>query len=170
MSKFARAVAILALALTGPASAQSWAEYRPAGVGYRIEMPGTPQVSSEDVSTALGPIKNTTALIDKGSVAFLVSHNDYPKDAMARSTPDKLLDGVRDGHVGKEGKLISEQRLTMNKSPARRMLIQKGDQIVFSQIALGGVRLYQAVYVGPLGTEKDADVKRFLDSFAIVAR
>jgi hypothetical protein len=39
----------LLLAGIGNASAQSWSEYRPAGAGFRIEMPGAPEVKQTNV-------------------------------------------------------------------------------------------------------------------------
>lgn len=168
MSKFARAIAIV-LTFTGPAWAQTWSEYRPAGAGYRIEMPDTPQVSSNEVTTKIGRIQITMAMIDKNPIAFIVGHNDYPKDYVAGTTADKILDGVRDGQVGKD-KLIGEERLKMDTYPARRISILKGKEITVSHIVLVGTRLYQASYIGPLGTEKGADAQRFMNSFAVVAR
>ncbi len=133
-------------------------------------MPGTPEVTTSPVQTTWGQIPTTMAVIDNGPIGFIVSHNDYPESELAQRSANSILDAVRDGQVGKENKLISEQRLTMNKYLARRILIQEGDQIIVSQIVLAGQRLYQAIYVGPPGTENGADAKRFIDSFAIVAR
>ncbi|HEY7609999.1 MAG TPA: hypothetical protein VIF14_12260 [Alphaproteobacteria bacterium] len=147
-----------------------WVEHKPAGIGYRIEMPEAPKVQSRDVPTAVGPIKTTMALVDRGAIGFIISHNDYPPDAIKGKAPDALLDGIRSGQVGSH-KLRAEQKITMSGHPARHIVIDTAQgQVIVSRIVVVEARLFQAVYVGPKGSEDGDDAKRFINSFQLVDR
>ena len=39
-----------------PAAAQQWVEYRPAGEGFRVEMPQAPQVTSRILQHKMGTL------------------------------------------------------------------------------------------------------------------
>ncbi len=60
------------LAFVSVASAQQWVDYRPAGLGYRVEFPGTPAASETDAATAVGQIHSSTATLESGGKVFLV--------------------------------------------------------------------------------------------------
>jgi hypothetical protein len=169
LSRLAVIVAFAAIPAGNQALAQ-WVEHKPAGIGYRIEMPAAPQIQSRDIPTAVGPIKTTMALVDRGPIGFIVSHNDYPKEALEGKSPDALLDGIRSGQVGSHT-LRDEQRITMSGHPARHIVIDTAQgQVIVSRIVVVEARLFQAVYVGPKGTEDSDDAKRFINSFQLVDR
>jgi hypothetical protein len=161
------------LAFGGLALAQTWVEYRPAGAGFRIEMPGKAKVNNEAVKTDVGMVPSTTAVVEVGtSVAYVVMHSSYPDKVLAERTPERILDGVRDGSV--KGKVLrSEQKLTVGGYPARRLIIDDNKEgfVFLSLIVLVGPQLNQAIFVSQTkGAEASADAKRFVDSFAIVDR
>ena len=165
-----RFVAILALsaAAAAPALAQNWVEHKPDGIGYRDEMPAAPAITTRDVPTAVGPIKATMALVDRGAVGFIVSHNDYPPQAIAGKSPDDLLDGIRSGQVGRHT-LRAEEKITIGDKPARHIVIDTAQgQVIVTRIVMVESRLFQAIYVGPKGSEDGNDAKRFIASFALV--
>ena len=57
-------------------------EYRPAGAGFRVEMPGKAQISNEDIKTDVGQVPTTTAVVELGTtVAFVVMHSNYTEQA-----------------------------------------------------------------------------------------
>ena len=151
---------------------QAWQEYRPAGAGFRIEMPGKAQVSNEDIKTDVGLVPTSTAVVELGtSVAFVVMHSNYTEQQLTGRTQERILDGARDGSA--RGKVLrSEQKLTVGGHPARRLIIDDKDGFVFlSQIVLVGAQLNQAIFVSrEKGAENSADAKRFIDSFAVVDR
>jgi hypothetical protein len=167
--KHAAVLLVLAAApAANQALAQNWVEHKPAGVGYRIEMPTAPQVSSRDVPTQLGPIKTTMALVDRGSIAFIVSHNDYPADAIKATPSEQLLDGIRTGQVGTH-KLRAEEKIQISGQPGRHLVIETAQgQVIVSRIVMVEARLFQAIYVGPKGSEDGDDAKRFMASFQLV--
>ncbi len=165
-------LAVLLVAAAVPsgnqALAQNWVEHKPDGIGYRIEMPSAPKIQSRDVPTQIGPIKTTMALVDRGRIAFIVSHNDYPADAIKATPKEQLLDGIRNGQVGVH-KLRTEERITLSGQPARHIVIDTAQgQVVVSRIVMVEARLFQALYVGPKGSEDGDDAKRFFASFQLV--
>jgi hypothetical protein len=164
-------VAAFVVALCGVAFAQTWLEYRPPGGGYRVEFPEQPKSSVKKADTPAGPIEVTQVLLDRGSIAFLISVNDYPQQIVAKLSVEQVLDGVRDGQISAGATLRNEQKLTMGNQPARRLILDRPDGLsFFSQIVFAGTRLFQAIYAGPKGTESGEDAVKFINSFALVDR
>jgi hypothetical protein len=151
---------------------QAWVEYRPAGAGFRVEMPGQAQVTKEEIKTDVGPVPTTTAVVELGrSVAFVVMHSSYTEKQLTGRTQEIILDGARDGSA--RGKVLrSEQKLTIGGHPARRLIIDDKDGFVFvSQLVLVGSQLNQAIFVSQTkGAENSADAKRFIESLGGVDR
>lgn len=165
------ALALVGLfALIGVAAAQQWVEHRPTGAGYRIEFPGKPKLTSDEVPTKAGPIRAFLAQWDREATVFLVAHAVYPPGGLAADR-DAVLDGARNGGVQRaQGRLRQERRLTVDGAPARRIVfdVPKGNQVGVALIVLNGNNLYQAIVVAPAGQETAADIDRFLKSFALV--
>ena len=165
-------VAALIVAFGGLALAQTWVEYRPDGAGFRIELPGTPQVNNEQIKTDVGLVPTTTAVVEVGtSMAYVVMHSKYTEKQLTGRTPERILNGARDGSA--KGKVLrSEQKLTVGGHPARRLIIDDKDGFVFlSQLVLAGTQLNQAIFVSQKkGAEESAEAKRFIESFAIIDR
>jgi hypothetical protein len=162
-------IAALSGALAAPAAAQSgWVEHKPAGIGYRIEMPAAPRVTQRDVPTQIGPIKTTMALVDRGAIAFIVSHNDYPAEAVKAVPKETMLDNIAKGQVGAH-KLRTQESVTIGGQPARHLVIDTAQgQVLVSRLVMVEARLFQVIYVGPKGSEDGDDAKRFIASFDLV--
>jgi len=168
--RVAALLAVVTVSLAAPALAQDWIEHKPDGVGYRVEMPGTPKITSQDVPTAVGTIKTTIATIDRTAIAYMASHNDYPPQVVAGRQPEEVLDGIVRGQVGQHT-LREEQKVTISQRPARHVVIDTAQgQVIVIRAVLVETRLFQVLYVGPKGSEAGADPKRFLESFALVER
>ena len=57
-----------------------------------------PQVSNEDIKTDVGLVPTTTAVVELGTtVAFVVMHSSYTEKQLTGRTPERILDGARDG-------------------------------------------------------------------------
>jgi hypothetical protein len=163
-------LAVMAVSAVAPAFAQDWAEYKPAGVGYRVEMPGAPKITVQDAPTAIGPIKTTLAIVQRGNVAFIVGHNDYPPQAIAGRPLDDVLDGIVRGQVG-QNTLRDQQKITISERPGRSAIIDTAQgQVIVTRAVMVETRLYQAIFVGPKGSETGEDAGRFLGSFVLVER
>ena len=172
MIRIASLTALLSLVLLGAqfARAQQWFDHRPDGAGYRVEFPTKPTENSQDLSIAAGTVKMRTSAVEIGDKIFLAIDSLYPTSVDA-GDPQANLDSARNGGVRNvNGTLRQEERLTIGSAPARRMVIDipQTNQVADALLVLDGRRLYQAVYVGPRGTENAPEVRRFLSSFALL--
>jgi hypothetical protein len=158
--RFAFALIALGLVSGLPAHAQTWDEYRPAGIGFRIEMPGKPKLETQKTKAG-----NTAyqAIVGFRDMTFLAIYGT--KDEKSPLDTNTLLDAVVKGMT--EGKTVLSSKTDMiGGYPARRILIEDADKDkIEARIVLADNRLIQALFVGPAGNPLG---RRFLDSFAIV--
>jgi len=151
----------LALALPATSHAQSWEEYRPDGIGFRIEMPGKPKLETQ---TTRGGNKAYHAVTSMRNMAFVVMYgekDDKPRDA------DALLDAAVKS-MSEDKKVLSSKKDMIGGLTARRILVEDADKDnIEARITIANGRLIQAIFVGPA---RDAAGRRFLDSLAVVDR
>jgi len=160
--RFAFAATALALVAAVPttAGAQSWEEYRPADIGFRIEMPGKPKLETQKTKAG-----NTAyrAIATYRDMAFLAIYGDkYEKKADDR---EALLETVVKSFT--EGKkVLSSKNEMIGGYPARPVVLEDDDKDKFeARVVIADDRLIQAIFIGPAG---NALGRRFLDSLAIV--
>src|SRR5262249_34183389 len=169
-----RALGVLLIVVfaSASASAQTWLEFRPEGIGYSVEMPRQWQLSNHDIPTSLGPMKAYMAAVNMPTRAYMTMYMTYPADAVRARPVDTMLDGARDGAVANvKGKLRSEQRLTINNLPAREIIIDAPNSlVVINRYFLLQATLVQALLAGMTNVETDPDTRHFLDSLKVVAR
>jgi hypothetical protein len=137
---------------------------------YTARFPGTPKVSTQTARTQLGELKLATATFaSTDGSAYLVTYTDFPAGAVTRETEGRVLDGIRDGLKGQDGKVLSEKAIEFGpgKLPGRELLIEKGRQHMRFKVVLKEERLYQAAVIGTERFVKGTDATRFLDSFEI---
>jgi len=168
-----RAIVLLLFALPVTATAQQWTEYRPAGGGYRVVLPGQPEVEASDMSTAAGPVKVTSATVEIGPHAFVAMHRVYPKGVL--SDANAALDRGRDGALrDKTRTLREERRLLVGGQPARRLVVDATSDgravTLFALMVASGDALYQMIFVTDAASAIPADGERFLASFALLPR
>jgi hypothetical protein len=165
-----KALILSALLLLGcnAALAQTWSEYRSAAGRYRVEMPGTPELSSDPIKVGDAQVPLYEATLDLNAVAYIVSYIDYPSAVLANATPDQALLAARDG-AAKPHKLLADKAIMLGDSPGREYAIARTDGVVLLvRSVLSGTRLYQALYAEP-GQDypSSPNARRFLDSLAI---
>jgi hypothetical protein len=134
---------------------------------YKVLFPGPVKSDTTEINTAGGALKLTldsVKLSDK--IVFMVTYVDLPDD-VAKAAPGPRLDKVRDGNKGTDGKVLTDQDLTVgaDKNPGRDVLIAKPTISLRNRIVIAGNRLYQIMLQGPheFVTSRDAD--RFIESF-----
>jgi hypothetical protein len=153
------AIALALVTVPATARAQSWEEYRPAGIGFRIEMPGKPKLETQKTKAG-----NTAyhAVATYRDMAFLTIYgNKYEKKSDDR---EALLETV--GKSFTEGKkVLSSKREMIGGYPARRVVLDDDKDKFEARIVIADDRLIQAIFIGPAG---NALGRRFLDSLAIV--
>jgi hypothetical protein len=163
---------LLALALGSAvfsANAQQWIDHRPNGGGYRVAFPAQPIETRRTVDTDVGRVNMRTSAVEIGDKIYITIDSTYPSD-FRMGDAEANLDTARDGGVvNVHGTLLSEERLSIDHAPARRLVIDipHGNKAAEALMVLDGHRLYQAVYLGPRGSQKTDDAKRFLSSFKL---
>jgi hypothetical protein len=161
---------VLALGLP-LAAGGTWAEYRPQGVGYAIDLPGEWILIGEDVAAG-GAVQPRMASVPLGRRIFVAMHGPFPEDIVGRWAADITLDALRDWLVGElGGALRSEHRMTIDGLPARHLVVDlPDDAVAVTRFLLIESTLVQAVVMGPPGVEAEADTKRCLESLKLVSR
>jgi hypothetical protein len=138
-----------------------------------VELPGEPKRSEKDVQTRVGPIRMHMAEASvSDDVVFMAIHSSYPPGVLSADRQAVLDSGRNGGVANVKGKLRSEERITVGGMPGRKIVIDipQSQQASVAIFVLNGNDLYQAVTVVPAGQEGSADVRRFINSFALVPR
>ena len=153
------------------AGAQTWAEYRPPGGGFSLEMPGQWNTEVMNIDTAVGQVKGYTATVEVGSVGYMSMYIPYPPDAVRGRPIAGMLDGARDGAVANvHGRLRSEEKVMVDNHPGRQIIIDApNDMVLVQKFFVLDAKLIQAIVGGHPGVEKDPDTIRFLQSLKVVA-
>ena len=174
-----RACTILLIAMTAylasasvyaqPAPTTIWQEYRPADSSFRIEMPSTPNVGTQDVKSRPGR-KMHYAVVRFGKGSLLVTYSKIAGDRLA-APADKTLDEALATEVkAMKAKVLTEQRETVGNFPARRVAYDPHNGLIMTKrYVLVKSRIYQIAAVGPPGFGATPEATRFLNSFAVTA-
>jgi hypothetical protein len=159
----------LALFLAGAAMAQAWTAYSPEGGRYRVDMPGTPKVSTAPIPVATGQtVPMTEAVVRNGKVDYLASYVDYPERVARAVSTELLLDRVRDG-MAAGNTLRAEKKLTLGRFPGREyVIVQANGSNVATRIWWVRGRLYELMVTGSAGIENQPDTRRFFESFNLI--
>ncbi len=152
-----------------------WKDFKSEAGAFSVQLPGTPVEKTEPVNVAkLGTINMVTYTLEQKDGAYMAAYNDYPYGLFEQTTPDKVLDGARDGAVRnvQDGKLVSEQKIELDGNPGRDIVAEGMQQnitfVVKARIYLVKYRLYQAMAILPKEQSSSIDAAKFLDSFKLV--
>ena len=165
-----RFIPYLAIVAVVSAPLQADEKLAPAGGGFSIEFPGKPKEGNQTTTTAVGELKVYTATYatSEGNI-YLVSYTDFPPEAIKPEIHATLFDGIREGLKGKDGKVVSEERVTIgdDEVPGREIVIEKEsvNQRTRTRVAIKGTRLFQFAVVGSEKFVTGKDAKEFLESF-----
>ncbi|MCC7229912.1 MAG: hypothetical protein IT203_05925 [Fimbriimonadaceae bacterium] len=147
----------------------TWATYASSGGKYTVDMPGKVGTMVRPVPTDAGTIQMYSAYVDLGQKAFMIMHNDYPKEGDSA----KVLAGVWSGQTsGKEDlKVLRKTSLKWQGIPAMEGEFDYGTgaNVTHSRVrfVLKGKRLYQQMVIG-IGSSVDrAAADRFFKTFKI---
>src|SRR5262245_57366091 len=115
-------LAVVTLLVLTTTFAQTWQEFRRDDLGFKVEMPGTPQVEEQEeeetVDNNKKTIKTTTVQVHHEEASLGVSCEQFEKGLRQPPTDadfDNLLKSIEE----KLGvKVTRQNRLTMNGKPA----------------------------------------------------
>ncbi|MDO8646811.1 MAG: hypothetical protein Q7R70_00140 [Candidatus Diapherotrites archaeon] len=144
-------------------------EFKPAGAGFSVLMPGTPQLQTQTMNTAIGPVDIKMYVLEKDNLGYTVGYTSYPEAAVSEKTPDQMLDGARDGAVANVfGTLTSEEILSINGNPAREFTITVKGGGIRARIILVKNKLYMVLVAASKDNIMKKQVGDFLESFKLV--
>jgi hypothetical protein len=154
-------------------SASSWQEYRSAGGGFKIEMPGEPEAIESEFGTHGQKMHGFAFSRDKSGGSKQGAMLAMASDLVGARKPEdneKNLDTVRDTALQTMGaKLVHETRVTVGGQPARRIDYAGNGYFGTLLVVLAERRMYQVNAMGPEGYASGDEGKRFLASFALTA-
>jgi len=140
--------------------------FSPAGGGFSVQMPRTPEDQSKVLETPIGSIKLNLFLCTYGKWVYMASYADHDKLA---GDVEEILDGAREGAL-KNGnnKLISEESISLEGNPGRDFRMEAPDGMrIRVKIILAGTRLYQVGVVTPKNDSYSPKVEKYLASFRL---
>ena len=159
----AAVVAVFAAGATG----RDDTKYESKEGKYAIAFPGKPTIQTGKA----GDIALSTAIVEKATLAYTVTHADLPADLVKLSKPKDILASAEAGLVKSfKAKLISskEVEFAAQKYPAREVVAEKEGTTIRLLIVLVDNRLYQVYVVGPKDTTASKDADAFFASFEIM--
>ena len=154
----------LALLLAAPAAADLT---HPSDSGsFRARFPAPPTLDEKELAVGASrtvPVAAHRATDPKTGCVFAVTVAEYPP-AFAEVPAETLLDGVRDGLKGRDGKLKSEEKLR-GPHPGRTLRIEAGRNLVRARLVVAGSRLFQVTVAGPAHGFPDKLADEFFAGF-----
>jgi hypothetical protein len=106
-------------------------------------------------------------LLDQGAKAWIVSYNDYKAGTIAKQGLEKSFENAIKGSTqAVKGELRSTTKIDNYGVAGReaQIFMSSYNLVMRQRVFFVGDRLYQAIYVGPPGSEKDQVVDDFMKS------
>ncbi len=145
-----------------------FADFSPAGGGFKVAMPGTPQEQSQTTNG----IAMKTYMVGMTNGDYFVSYSDsrLPPTASDKQVQHRL-DLARDGQLNASGgKLLSESNIQIDgKYPGREVNSEIPAKKAFARWRIYFVdgKLFQVFALGRESWVKSPDVDTFFNSFAL---
>ena len=159
----------LVLATAGVAGADEWKEFSSQDGRFSVDLPGTPKQSREKRQTKFGSIDAQLVIYSASKDIFYgVAYLDYPESVVKAHRADELLDGASESAVKgvKGGRVAGQEKILLSGNPGRQVTIDApGNLKLTVRMYLVKNRLYQVISSVGKDKEKEADPRRFLDSF-----
>ena len=153
-------------------STTEWEQLNGSQGNFWAMLPGSPTYSSQPIATAVGDITMHMYVLEKGNTAYFIAHSDYPESLVASSSVNDLLEGAKNGALGKftSKTVISEEKVKVNGHPAIMSHVKgmmDGMQVTFKGFQMMAEnRLYQ-VYLMGIGEFDGPSADKFIQSFII---
>ena len=165
-------LAVALLASSSAFAADDWKDYSSPEGRFSVEFPGTPQQAKQPMQTKVGTlVARLTMLSSSNSLFYGVLYLDYPKATLEKFSADDLLEGSRESAIKrvKGGRLAGEEKISLAGNPGRQFTVDApGDVRMTVRVYLVMNRLYWLIASVKSG-DKDADPKRFFDSFKLAS-
>ena len=160
-----------------------WKEFVSKEGGFKIKMPGVPTEVTQPVESKSGTVvAHFHSLITK-SAEYVVGYTEVAQNVETLQPSKATLDAIRDRTLAKEnGKLLSEQDVSVAGHPGRALVIEVSDGVFRDKYFLVANRLYTVtVFTPATNGQSDGDTARirraqetvanaFLDSFSLLTK
>lgn len=139
---------------------------------FKVNFPGTPEISSQMVPTEAGDIEMFSYMVEKSATeAFMIAYGDYPSSMIDGNDPYDLIEGARDGALEKNV-IESNKRMKVDGFPGTRTFAYDSTQNLYYvyEVVLANNRLYQIMAVRDGDYPTDKTIEDFMDSFTITMK
>ncbi len=155
----ARLFGVVALCIASVGLADGYSLRSPEG-NFTAEFPEQPKLTKNNAKTGGGiAYEQYLWSVDKGSTWYGIFMSVYSQPVQQE------YDGPTSGSVAAvKGKLTGQQPFELRGMTGREIFIEASGQSVRQRLLWVGARLFQFVFVGPPGTEKNVDVDEFMSS------
>lgn len=159
----------------GTSSQLTWLPVSDPALGFKVEMPGTPNRVVVQANNETGSTEPISMIMVKpeGNRTYAVAWAEKPPVARINDlVPDKTLDQARDGALNRtETTLVSEVRSNPQGFPGRDVVAHNvGGGILDTRLIYAAPRLYMLIATSPSPAARhEEDVIHFFNSFAIAS-
>jgi hypothetical protein len=138
--------------------------FHSADGNFSVEFPEQPKFEkSNEVSDRGVAYELNFWQVDKGTVAYAVALVDKPQ--FTSESYDASIKGIV---AGVKGRLVSQQPFEIQGMTGQEIIIECPGPLTYRErLIFVGSKFYQFVFVGPPGSEKNADAEVFLNSIHI---
>jgi len=162
----AAATSAVLVATTSPTRADDWEEYLREDLGFRIEMPGDPEVETKDEGFSDMIVRTIDAQVydDEDGELFGVHFTEYREPVPAEQEWRLFREGMRLG-----GLSVTRESALMISNRAGREFVRESDSMNFVHrlLILDRRTIGVSVY-GDRDIHDSRDVQRFLRSFMLL--
>jgi hypothetical protein len=144
-------------------------EFKSEAGKFTINFKETPTEQEQDVPTAVGNVKMYMFMHEESrSKAYMVAYCDYPADMIKEANAVDLLQGSKEGVVGKfEAKITNEKVGKFQGNEAIDFTASGPQYHTAYKLVLAGNRLYQVGILEDSGPVSQSDIDTFIGSFKI---
>ena len=143
--------------------------FRSAEGGFSVQLPAAPRVEQSEQATGTGDVltHTFTASDPTETTAYFVSYTDFPDEALAQTTPERLLESAaRAGAESLGTEEVSVSPLTLSGFPGQEVHARAEGRELHGRVYLVGHRLYQQLLLHPVGAPP-SDAERYFSSFTL---
>jgi hypothetical protein len=155
------------VATTSLARAEDWKEYRRDDLGFRIDMPGEPEVEvKEGVDEKIARVIDVQVSDDKEDGVFGVHCTEYREPVSAEQEHWLFRNGMRLGGLS----VTRENAVTINNVAAREFVREsEGMNFIHRLVVVDRRTIVISVY-GDHDIHNSGEVQRYLRSFALLGK
>jgi hypothetical protein len=148
---------------------EAWQEYIFKEDKCRIKMPAKPGFEQKDVNTEAGVKRITLRTVETDTAAYsVVTSLDYVDHVLDQKTTERVLMGAAKGSAQKNT-IISADYIKLGPYEGIDVVFSGKGATTHNRIILAGKDFYQLLYICADNDNDTSNLKKFQDSFRLVA-